>query len=147
MPIINELEKLRLARLANKERTMNSTLLRQLKDIQHQAENLISGSPEIEELEQFGNYNEELKTYILENIDLSEISNLVYDIPNVLHVELGTKSRPIGALIIVGIITLGISSFYISYVVALHKKRLIQSNIQTARGKYASIEFLLKAYV
>jgi hypothetical protein len=124
---------------------MNATLNRQLKDIQYQAEKLISGSPQQEELERFSNYNEELRDYILTNIDVPEIKDLANATPNILEVENEMRSAHIVAIITIAIVTLGTSALYISYVTNMRRKRLIQSNIQTARGKYASIEFLLKA--
>jgi len=125
---------------------MNSTLHRQLKDIQIQAEKLISGSPSGEELVQFSNYSAELKNYLLINIEEPEIRVLIYSIPDILDVEIETKSMPVALVITLTIITLGISALYISHVMEMRRHRLVQGNIQTARGKYASIEFLLKAY-
>ena len=105
---------------------------------------LISGSPDIEELESFSNYSQELKSYLIKNIDVPEIKDLANAIPNILEVE--AKSKPIVILIALGLVTFGVSAIYISYAASMRKTRLIQGNIQTARGKYASIEFLLKAH-
>lgn len=121
-------------------------LNRQLKDIQHQAEKLTSGSPEPEELEMFSDYSNEIKNYVLTKIDKKEITKLALEIPNILEVENETKSLSNIVLIIGAIFTIGLSALYISYITNLRRTKLIQNNIHTARGKFASIEFLLKAY-
>lgn len=124
---------------------MNSTLYRQLKDIQYQAERLASGKKSAEVLEDFSNYNEEIKLYLLTHIDNIEIVNLVKEIPNVLEVETETKSTSFFVTICLSIFTLGVSAIYLANVAEMRRIHLVQSNIQTARGKYASIEFLLRA--
>lgn len=120
-------------------------LYRQLKDIQSQAEKLTAGTPDQGAIEQFNNYNEDLKTYLLTHIEDPEIRDLVYSIPSISDTE--TEKLPLqsSALIIIGILTVGLLPLYLSYVAEMRRNKLIQSNIQTARGKYASIEFLLKA--
>lgn len=120
-------------------------LYRQLKDIQSQAEKLTSGTPDQGAIEQFNNYNEDLKTYLLTHVEDPEIRDLVYSIPSISDTE--TEKLPLqsSALIIIGILTVGLLPLYLSYVAEIRRNKLIQSNIQTARGKYASIEFLLKA--
>lgn len=120
-------------------------LYRQLKDIQSQAEKLTSGTPDQGAIEQFNNYNEDLKTYLLTHVEDPEIRDLVYSIPSISDTE--TEKLPLqsSALIIIGILTVGLLPLYLSYVAEMRRNKLIQSNIQTARGKYASIEFLLKA--
>lgn len=124
---------------------MTSTIFRQLKDIQLQAEKLLSGTPTEDELLLFSRYNEELKSYLLNNIQDAEIRDLILDIPNIIEIKEEVKSNPLIMLILLGIITLGVSALYISYATTLRKIKLIQDNIQIARGKYASIEFLLRA--
>lgn len=120
-------------------------LYRQLKDIQSQAEKLTAGTPDQGAIEQFNNYNEDLKTYLLTHVEDPEIRDLVYSIPSISDTE--TEKLPLhsSALIIIGILTVGLLPLYLSYVAEMRRNKLIQSNIQTARGKYASIEFLLKA--
>ncbi|MFK7783810.1 MAG: hypothetical protein AB8B56_01775 [Crocinitomicaceae bacterium] len=121
-----------------------SKLTRQIKDIQFQAERLISGNPDGEELQQFSNYNEEMKNYMLLNIDDSDLRKVILEIPDVMDIETDTKSTPFLVLLFLGIATLGISAFYISYVANMRRTRQIQNNIQTVRGKYSSLEFLMK---
>ncbi len=125
-------------------RNMNQTLFRQLKDIQLQAEKLLSGDSDEEAFVSFSNYNNELKSYLLQNCDDATIRSLVNEIPEVLDVKQET-SKPLVLLIILGLVTLGISAFYFASVANMRQTRLIQENIHTVRGKYASIEFLMKA--
>lgn len=126
---------------------MNATTFRQLKDIQYQAEKLLSVTPEEGEIEHFNHYNEDLKAYLLEHVKEEEIRTLILAIPTISNVESETISMRTSALVAVGIVTLGLLPLYLSYALSLRRNKLIQSNIQTARGKCASIEFLLKATV
>jgi len=120
-----------------------SQLKRQIKDIQFQAERLTSGNPDGDALELFSNYNEELKNYMVLNIEDPDLRKVIFEIPHVLDIETDTKSSPFYALLALGILTLGISALYIGYVTNARRNRLIQNNIQTVRGKYASLEFMM----
>jgi hypothetical protein len=123
---------------------LNDQLLsRQIKDIQFQAERLTSSHPEGDELEQFSNYNEELKRYMLVNIEDPDLKKVILEIPHVMDIETDTQSTPFYVLLFLGIITLGISALYISYVANMRRTRQIQNNIQAVRGKYSSLEFLM----
>jgi hypothetical protein len=123
---------------------LNDQLLsRQIKDIQFQAERLTSSHPEGDELEQFSNYNEELKRYMLVNIEDPDLKKVILEIPHVMDIETDTRSTPFYVLLFLGIITLGISALYISYVANMRRTRQIQNNIQAVRGKYSSLEFLM----
>lgn len=124
---------------------MSPTLNRQLKDIQHQAEKLISRTPSEGEIEQFNHYNEDLKAYLLEYVGAIEIRDLIYTIPTISDIETERIPLRTSVLITISIVTLGLLPFYLSYVAEMRRNKLIQENIRTARGKYASIEFLLKA--
>ena len=124
---------------------MSSLLFRQLKDIQLQADRLTKDGPNDGDLEVFSNYNEELRNYIHANIEDEDITRLVDEIPYVLEVQEVNTGLPLFMLIVVGVLTLGISAIYLSYLAGMRRTRVIQNNIQTARGKYASIEFLLMA--
>lgn len=123
---------------------MSQTLFRQLNDIQLQAQKLTNGNPEEEELEAFSNYNNELKNYLLQTTDDSEVKQLIIEIPNLLEIE-EENSKPLILLIILGLVTIGFSVVYLSYIAGMRRTRQIQTNIHTIRGKYASIEFLMKA--
>lgn len=124
---------------------MTLNLNRQLKDVQYQADKLISGTPEPEAIESFDNYCRELKEYIIHNVKEVDIVRLAQEIPEIHDVEDSKRKMSFIALIVLGLLTLGISALYLSYVANMRRTTLIQNNIQTARGKFASIEFLLKA--
>lgn len=64
---------------------MNPSARRQIKDIQFRAERLINGNPTIEEIEEFDQYNEELKKYLISNLRESELVERVKQIPKVLE--------------------------------------------------------------
>jgi hypothetical protein len=64
---------------------MNPNVRRQLKDIQFQAERLINERPSIEDIEAFDRYNEELKNYLLNNLNDPELLQRVRQIPRVLE--------------------------------------------------------------
>lgn len=123
---------------------MNQTLFRQLNDIQLQAQKLTDGNPEEEELEAFSNYSNELKNFLLETTEDETIRQHIYEIPDVFDIK-EESSKPMIMLIILGLVTVGFSVVYLSYVAGMRRTRQIQTNIHTIRGKYASIEFLIKA--
>lgn len=125
---------------------MNTSMLkRQLKDIQARAEFLLKGDPNQDELENFSHYSAEIKAYVQKTIADDDILKLTKEIPEIMEVENETRSYPILLLMLLGLATLGISVLYISYVTNMRQNRLILQNIQIARGKYASIDFMLKA--
>lgn len=124
---------------------MQARLFRQLEDIQIQAERLITGTPTEEELDNFSAYNLELKKYLREHTSDPEVLQRVDEIPDVMQVEVETNRKPVLILILFALFTLGLSAMYLSYVAGMRRTQLIQNNIHTVRGIYASIEFLLKA--
>lgn len=63
---------------------MNANARRQIKDIQFRAERLINGSPTIDDIEEFDQYNEELKKYLISNLLDTELIERVKQIPRVL---------------------------------------------------------------
>jgi hypothetical protein len=122
---------------------MTAGLFRQLTDIQKQAARLSSGNFSIEDMTMFERYNEELKRFILTNTEDPDVIHLTHEIPNVLDVQKEAK-KPLILIILLALISLGVSVLLISYVSDMRRNKLIQQNIQIARGKYASIEFLMK---
>ena len=111
---------------------------RQLKDIQSQADKLLSGSPSIDEIEAFDRYNDELKSFLTEHLEEEELLARINAIPSILD-ELSTEN------ISKNIITV-ILSFFFSWAISYYRSQQIInkaiSNIHDAKGKYASIEFL-----
>jgi hypothetical protein len=55
--------------------------LRQIQDIQVQAERLISNKANLDQIAEFSKYSDEIKFYLMENIDDEEILSYVRDIP------------------------------------------------------------------
>ena len=91
---------------------MTSSVFRQIRDIQNQASKLVEEKPSLEDLEEFSRYNEEMKLYLVKNVEHEEIMKHVQSIPNVLDVEDDTPSFPVFVMLILGILTIGSSYFY-----------------------------------
>jgi len=107
---------------------------RQLKDIQIQAENISKGKPSVSDIENFTKYSDELKAMLSENVDIDFVQNLITEIPSIqrseTHIKKGIFASLFGVLGFMG-----------------QEDRFIQeakSTIETIRGKYASIEFVVK---
>lgn len=120
---------------------MKPTVKRQLKDIQVQADRLISGDHSSEDLENFGNYSNELKNYLIENISDDFILEKLNEIPNIDDFDTITKTTTGIGFTILAVITFGIS---VSYLREQKRNTEMMNNVRDIRGKYGSIEFLLK---
>lgn len=123
---------------------LNQHALRQINDVQIQANKLLHGNPSDESLVQFSVFNEELKHYLKQHLFDSECQKLLLEIPIILDVDDSLIKRSKNWLLILGLFTLGISALYINYISNLRKQKMIQNNIQIAKGKYSSIDFMLK---
>lgn len=124
---------------------MEEKFLRQLRDIQVQAQRLTSERSLEQDFEQFDRYNEEFKDYILLNSNSDQIKKLINEIPRVINPSDEKNSTSTIILVVLGLLTFGFFAVYVYYANRMRRQRIIRNNIQTARGKYASIEFLLKA--
>ncbi|MCE2998106.1 MAG: hypothetical protein ACK5RG_21375 [Cyclobacteriaceae bacterium] len=124
---------------------MTSSVFRQIRDIQNQAGKLVEEKPSLEDLEEFSRYNEEMKLYLVKNVEHEEIMKHVQSIPNVFDVEDDTPSFPVFVMLILGILTIGSSYFYFKHLEEARQISLIQDQIREVQGKYATLEFLLKA--
>lgn len=119
---------------------MNPNAQRQIKDIQFRAERLINGKPTIPEIEEFDQYNEELKKYLISNLKEPELIERVKQIPKVLE---ESDSQ---------VVTRGVLSFFFSiftsalvtYFQDRHRIENSKDAIREARGAYASIEFFTR---
>ncbi|MDO5978715.1 hypothetical protein [Flavivirga spongiicola] len=121
---------------------MNRNIIRQIVDIQAQAERLIKTQADMVEIGQFAQYNDEIKEYLISNIDDGFILKYVREIPDLNIEEVETKTGLIAIIIIL------ISSFF-GGVALYNEKRRSQKALNTIRdikGKYASAEFMLKNY-
>ncbi len=113
---------------------MHNNLLRQLKDIQYQAEKLQSSNPSIIDIENFKKYSDELKVYLIKNVDLGEMNYLINEIPDI---KLKDKKNELFMLAIAPKV---LKTYF------REKKQVKQAlqKISICKSKYASIEFILK---
>jgi hypothetical protein len=119
---------------------MNPNVRRQIKDIQFQAERLISERPSIEDIEAFDRYNEELKSYLLNNLNDPELLQRVRQIPRVLDESNSQVASR-------GIISLALTMVVPALVSYFQDRQLIENSkdsIREARGAYASLEFFTR---
>lgn len=119
---------------------MTKAILRQVKDLQIQAETLCTGSPNLHDFEHFSSYSEEIKSYLIKNIKEEMILKYVNEIP-VLDLD-KLETSQIHESILMSLLN-GVFGF-------MYRERLLVQKAQNIardiRGKYGSIEFLLKNY-
>jgi hypothetical protein len=121
---------------------MNPNVRRQLKDIQFQAERLINERPTIEDIEAFDRYNEELKSYLLNNLSDPELLQRVRQIPRVLDESNSQVASR-------GIISVALTMFVPGLVSYFQDRQLVENSkdaIREARGAYASLEFFTRNF-
>jgi hypothetical protein len=121
---------------------MNPNVRRQLKDIQFQAERLINERPSIEDIEAFDRYNEELKSYLLNNLSDPELLQRVRQIPRVLDESNSQVASR-------GIISVALTMFVPGLVSYFQDRQLVENSkdaIREARGAYASLEFFTRNF-
>jgi len=111
-------------------------LLRQISDIISQANQINIGNAKSTVIT-FSKFNDELKSFITENIKDQKILNLVNEIPN-LHEEI--KADKSFNSLFIGIITDGNSSF----LETAESSEKTMSKIREIKGKYSSIETLMR---
>lgn len=118
---------------------MEPHVSRQIKDIQHWADRIINGRPSLDEIQEFDQYNEELKAYLLENLTEKEIITRVKIIPRAIEgvsVE-DTRKTMLFAL-------LGQFTFLTSYIIERRKIDRAKNCIHDIKSQYSSIEFLTR---
>lgn len=119
---------------------MNANVRRQIKDIQVRAEHLLNGRPTLEDLEDFDQYNEELKKYLISNLNDTDLVERVRSIPKVLD-ETGAQVATTGFLSAVLAV---FGSWLTSY---FQERRQIENSmdaVREVRSAYGSIEFFTK---
>jgi hypothetical protein len=119
---------------------MHPNARRQIKDIQFRAERLINGSPTIEEIEEFDQYNEELKKFLISNLTESELVERVKQIPKILE-ESDSQVATRGLL---SVFFAMFASALVTYFQERHHIENSKNSIREARGIYASIEFFTR---
>ncbi|WP_299548117.1 hypothetical protein [Seonamhaeicola sp.] len=117
----------------------HKNIIRQIIDIQAQAERLIRTEASMAEIEQFAQYNDEIKSFLINNIDDDFVLKYVKEIPNLNIEEIETRT---------GLITV-LLSLFVGGIAIYNERRKSQKALNTIRdikGKYASAEFMLKNY-
>lgn len=119
---------------------MNANARRQIKDIQFRAERLINGSPTLDDIEEFDQYNEELKLYLINNLLDAELIERVKQIPRVLD-------EPNSQVVTRGVLSTFFAMFasgLVTYFQERHQIENSKESIREVRGAYATIEFFTR---
>ena len=119
---------------------MERNILRQIADVQQQAERLISTNAEQHEIEDFSKYNEEIKSYLLENVKDNFILKRINEIPSINFNTLEIKDNFL--ILIFSIFSGGLAAYYRR----IERTKEALAVVREIRGKYASAEFMLKNY-
>lgn len=119
---------------------MNSNVRRQIKDIQLRAERLINENPTINDIEEFDQYNEELKACLIDNLTDPELVERVRQIPRVLE---ETDGQVAGRGIVSALLFM-FSAAFVAYFQERHRVENSKDAIREARGAYATIEFFTR---
>ena len=115
-------------------------LIRQLKDIQSQADKILTGENSEEAIENFSRYSEELKDFINNNIDSTEIKNYTLQLP-VINLERTTiKSIQLWQYLVIPIMPWWWFSAYKNY----QAKNKIVEEIGEVRSRYATLEWMVR---
>jgi len=110
-------------------------VIRQVKDVQAQADQILKGNKSDEAIENFARYSEEMKAFIRKNIPSEEILAYLKDITPVHY----TKAK------------ISIWQYFVfpSWWLSLYKeynaKNQVLDEIREVQHKYANLELLLKA--
>ena len=109
-------------------------VIRQVKDVQAQANQILNGNKSEEDIEKFSRYSEEMKAFIRKNIPSEEILNYLKDIAPVNY----TKTKiSIWQYVV-------FPSWWLSVYKEYNAKNLVLQEIREAQHKYANLELLLK---
>lgn len=117
---------------------MNRNIIRQVIDIQSQAERLISQKAEETEIELFSQYNRELKSFLISNIKDEFVLGYVRKIPDLDMMELERGSNDFLEKLI--------EFFGAGYYNDRMRNARALDVIREIKNKYASAEFMIKNY-
>ena len=112
-------------------------LSRSLKDVQAQADRILSGEKSHETIRNFATYSIELKRYIEKNIDNENIRLYLAQIPDINHSRMEIKFWQFM------ILPLWWFELYKGYVA----KEKSVAEVRVVREKYANLEMLLKGII
>ena len=116
-------------------------VLRQIIDIQVQAERLIKEESDLTDIENFAKYSYELKSFLNENVGDDFILKYINEIPILDLDDLGeTENGWVFTMLFFFGGLLGV------YSLQQRKKAQALNIIRDIKGKYASAEFMLKNY-
>lgn len=118
----------------------NKNILRQIVDLQSQLEKAIQEKDELNSFETISKFNDEIKSFLLENISDEFILNHIKSIPSLSLIDL-ESSNSIGFIGFLAGIT-GLGNYYKS----TKSNDLILHYYIELKGKYSSLEFLIKNY-
>ena len=112
---------------------MNQNIIRQVKDIQLQADNLLNSSLMFEDIDSFHKYSEEIKSQILTHHTSETILNLISDIPNFEFKDAARSSKSV--------------EIFDFDLVGIYKNNCdllsVKDWIKITQSKFASIELLI----
>jgi uncharacterized protein (DUF885 family) len=114
---------------------INRLMVRQLADIQSQASKILSNKNDINELEGFSKYSNELKAFVLANSDDELVLELANGIPYIHYKKVEAK--------LWHWLVFGHSVFLLLHRYFAAGK--VFADVEKARSGYASIHFLLKS--
>jgi hypothetical protein len=109
-------------------------LLRQLKDIQAQADKIQTGENSDEAIEAFAKYSVELKNYISANVQSQEVRSFLADLPEIDYRRMEIKFWQY----------LILPSWWIAWYNDYHARNRAIQEINMVRGKYATLELLVR---
>jgi hypothetical protein len=112
-------------------------LLRQLKDIQAQADKITTGENSSEHIENFSRYSSELKEYISKNVQSAEIRTYIQDLPEINYSRSEIKLWQYFIL----------PSWWLTIYKDYNAKNRTIDEINHAKGKYATLELLVRGLV
>ncbi|NER12804.1 hypothetical protein GWK08_05090 [Leptobacterium flavescens] len=117
-----------------------ANILRQIKDIQVQADRLIRNNADLTEIEHFSDYSTEIRNCLLKNITDKTILDHIESIPDLKideYVESDGGNGILGSII---------NFFGGAYASEKWKSESSLSIVRDIKAKYASLEFLLRNY-
>lgn len=109
-------------------------LIRQLKDIQSQADKISNGENSSENIEAFARYSIELKGYIEKNVESQLIKSYLNELPDISYSKLNVKLWQY----------LILPSWWVSSYRDYQAKNQAVREINQVRGKYATLELLVR---
>jgi hypothetical protein len=112
-------------------------LLRQLKDVQAQADKILSGDDSEEAIESFSKYSIEMKSYILKNVESQEVKSYAAELP---EIKYSASKVRVWEYFVLFLLPTWWMTLYKEY----QAKNKAKKEINFAKGKYATLELLIK---